>query len=94
MAVGRVHIEVAELTDDDLHEIGMAIATLEAAVGNESATFRAYSARTGVSHATVVGDGLVMALAMRGFVVVHNHTIAAEIAAKYERAPEQGAKLS
>lgn len=89
---GATVIEFAPLADSDFEGIGMALATLEAAIGNEAEIFRAYSRRSGVSHAQVVGDAAVFALAMRGFVIVHNPTAAATVAAEYERAPEQKPK--
>lgn len=70
--------------DEELHALGMALATLEAAIGSTPEAFR-----TGEDHAVVVGDALVMVLARFGFTVHHDHVEAAEIAAEYERAPEQ-----
>jgi len=81
-------IEFVRPNDWQLHEIGLALAALEAAVMAEPDTFRI---RT--DHAHVIGDAAVMALAQRGFVVVPNAHAAAEVAAEYERSPEQAPKL-
>ena len=77
------------LTGRQLHELGLALATLEAAIGDTPEAFR-----TGEDHAHVVGDAAVFALAMRGFVVEYDPDRAATIAAEFERAPEQHRRLS
>lgn len=77
------------LTPEQLHEIGMALAQLEAAIGETPEAFR-----TGQDHAHVVGDACVFAFAMRGFVIVANAERAAVVAAEFERSPEQGGLLS
>lgn len=78
------------MDDERLHDLGMAAANLEAAIERTPEAFR-----TGHDHAAVVGDALVMALAMKGFVIEFDPDRAAVIAAAYERAPEQNpAKLS
>ena len=77
------------LTDAQLHTIGMAVATLEAAIGDTPDAFR-----TGMDHAAIVGDALIFALAMKGFVVDHDHVRAAAVARSYEHDAEPTARLS
>lgn len=77
------------LTPHQLHELGTALATLEAAIGDTPDAFR-----TGQDHAEIVGDACVFALAMRGFIVTYDPEAAAVVAAEYERAPEQGAAMN
>ena len=79
----------APLTDEQLHELGMAAANLEAAVGESPEAFR-----VGHDHALIIGDALVFAMARKGFVVEHDPARAAVVAAEYERSPEQAPKLS
>lgn len=81
------------LTPEQLHELGMAVANVEAAVGAEIEVFRAAAAEHG-DHAHVIGDALVFSLAMKGFVVKFDPDAAAFVAAMYERSPEQLPKLS
>lgn len=76
------------MTPEQLHALGMALATLEAAIGNTPEAFR------GPDHAHVVGDAAVFALAMKGFVVEYDPDRAAVVAAEFERAPEQQARLT
>lgn len=79
----------AGMTREQLHDLGMAIATLEEAVGSTPEAFR-----IGHDHAAIVGDAAIFALAMKGFVVVDDPDRAARVAAEYERSPEQDPKLS
>lgn len=72
------------LDREKLHELGMAAANVEAAIESTPEAFRVDH-----DHAAVVGDALVFALAMKGFVVVYDEPAAARVAAEYERAPEQ-----
>jgi hypothetical protein len=76
-------------TPEQEHELGMALAQLEAAIGETPEAFR-----TGEDHAQIVGDVLVFALAMRGFVLTFDPEAAARVAAEFERSPEQAARLS
>lgn len=76
------------MTPEQLHELGMALATLEEAIGSTPDAFR-----TGGDHAQVVGDGAVYALAMRGFIVEYDPVRAAVVMAEYEREPEQAPRL-
>jgi hypothetical protein len=68
------------LTPEQLHEIGIAIATVEAAITNEPEAFRYLD-----DHAHVVGDAVVMALAQRGFVVAADPIGAAIVLNEIER---------
>lgn len=90
LAGRRTAIEHVSLTPEQLHEVGLALAQLEAAVMAEPGAFRA----AGVDHAHVIGDAAVFALAMRGFVIEHVPILAATVAAEFEREPEQAPKLS
>lgn len=76
------------LAPEQLHDLGMALAQLEAAIEAEPGAFHYVD-----DHAQVVGDAAVFALAMKGFVVTFDPVQAAAIAAGYERQPEQGRKL-
>lgn len=78
-----------DLTDEQLHEIGQAVGNVERAIGETPEAFD-YLA----DHAHVVGEMVVFALARKGFVVTADAARAALIAAEFERAPEQGARLS
>lgn len=79
------------LTDEQLHKLGLAVASVEAAIMADPNVFRAADSQ---GHAHVVGDATVFALAMKGFVVSYDPEQAAIVAAEYERSPEQGSKLS
>lgn len=74
-----------------LHDIGMAAATVEAAIGDTPEAFRMTHEE---DHAVLVGDAFVFALAMKGIIVERHAGKAALVAAEYERAPEQHARLS
>ena len=63
-----------------LHEIGIAIATVEAAIEHEPEAFQYLDDR-----AHVVGDAVVMALAQRGFVVKADTIAAAVVLSEIER---------
>ena len=78
-----------DLNDEQLSELGQALASLESAIEHTPEAFE--NAR---AHAVVVGDGLVFVLAMRGFVVSFDPERASRVAAEYERQPEQAARLS
>lgn len=68
------------LTPEQLHDVGMAVATVEAAITAEPGAFRYLD-----DHAHVVGDCLVMALAQRGLVIVPNPVEAAVLIHELER---------
>jgi hypothetical protein len=90
--IDREGYRLAPVVEHDpahLHALGLALAQLEAAIGETPEAFR-----TGADHAHIVGDAFVFAAAMRGFVITHDPEAAALIAAEYERSPEQGARLS
>jgi hypothetical protein len=67
------------LTPEQLHEIGMALAQVEAAIQAEPEAFRYLDDR-----AHVVGDVICMALAQRGFVIVPDQVAAAVILSEIE----------
>jgi hypothetical protein len=67
------------LTPEQLHEIGMALAQVEAAVSAEPEAFRYLD-----DHAHVIGDACVMALAQRGFVVTADPVGAAIVLSEIE----------
>lgn len=78
-----------EFRIDELEALGQAVANLEVAIGDNPGAFHAAM----TTHVAAVGDGLVFALAMKGFVIVHDDELAAEVASHYETAPEQRAPV-
>lgn len=74
---------VQAFVDSDLEALGQAVANLENAIDMNPGAFHAAFD----SHIAAVGDGLIFALAMKGFVVTREPALAAEICAAYEQSP-------
>lgn len=73
------------LTPEQLHDVGMAIAQVEAAISSNPEAFRYID-----DHAHVVGDVVQMALAQRGLVIRADPVAAAVLVTELEREAGMG----
>jgi uncharacterized protein YjeT (DUF2065 family) len=80
--MGKPIEEFPEFTDEQLRALGLAAANVEAAIEKEPDAMAAHRPE---DHAAAVGDALVLALALKGFIVQFSPEAARRVRNRMER---------